>query len=118
MKQVGWMTAGCLGSWAIVSSLAGRPAELFLGMAGPLVAATATWLAVERAQRQDAARVTRVLMAAFGLKMLFFGGYVVAVSRVPEVDLAFFGVAFFFYFVVLYVVQAVLLRGLTVPHTS
>ena len=118
MKQVGWMAAGCLGSWAIASSVAGRPTELFLGMAGPLVVAAATWLAVERAQRHGAARVTRVLMSAFALKMLFFGGYVVAVSRVPQVDLAFFGGAFFVYFVVLYVVQAILLRGLTMPQAS
>jgi hypothetical protein len=118
MKQVGWMAAGCIGSWLIASSLTGRPTELFLAMAGPLLAAAATWIAVERTQRQNAAGVSRVLMSAFALKMLLFGGYVVAVSRVPGVDLAFFGAAFFVYFVVLYVVQAILLRGLTVPQAS
>jgi len=118
MKQVVWMAAGCVGSWLVAAALLDRSTELLLGMAGPLVAAAGTWIAVERAHRQDPARVTRLMMAAFGLKMLFFGAYVVAVSRVPGLDLVAFGAAFFVYFVVLYVVQAFLLRGLTVPQAS
>jgi hypothetical protein len=118
MKQVVWMTAGCLVSGLVAIGVAGRPVELLLGMAGPLAAAAGTWLLVERAQRQDPSSVTRILMTAFAVKMLFFGVYVVAVSRVPQLDLAAFGAAFFVYFVVLYIVQAVLLRGLTVPRTT
>lgn len=118
MKQVLWMAAGCVGSWIVAAALLGRPAETLLGMLGPLVAAAGTWLVVERTHRLDPARLTRVLMTAFGLKMLFFGLYVVAVSRVAGIDLATFGVAFFVYFVVLYVVQAFLLRGLTAPRVS
>jgi uncharacterized membrane protein YozB (DUF420 family) len=118
MKQVVWMAAGSLGSWLVAAAVTGYSSEVFLGMAGPLVAAAATWLLVERTQRADPSKVTRVLMTAFAAKMLFFGGYVLAVSRVPQLDLAAFGVAFFVYFVVLYVVQAVLLRGLTVPQAS
>jgi hypothetical protein len=118
MKQVVWMVAGCLGSWLVATSVVGRPLALLLGMAAPLVAVAATWLLVERAQRQDPAKVTRVLMAGFAAKMLFFGVYVVAISRVPRIDLAAFGAAFFVCFVVLYVVQAFLLRGLNAPQAS
>jgi hypothetical protein len=118
MKQVVWMAAGSLGSWLVAAAVAGFWSEVFLGMAGPLVAAAATWLLVEHTHRQDPSKVARVLMTAFAAKMLFFGVYVVAVSRVPAVDLAAFGVAFLVYFVVLYVVQAILLRGLTVPQAS
>ena len=45
-------------------------------------------------------------------KVLFFGAYVVAVSRVPGLDLVTFGASFFVYFVALYIVQAFLIRGL------
>ena len=118
MKQVGWMAAGCLGSWIIATALLGTRTEILLGMIGPLVAAAGTWLAIEGTARRDPARVTRVLMAAFGLKLLFFGAYVVGISRVPGIDLATFAVAFFVYFVVLYIVQAFLVRGLTAPRPS
>jgi uncharacterized membrane protein YozB (DUF420 family) len=118
MKQVVWMAAGSLGGWLVAAAVTGFSSEVFLGMAGPLVAAAATWLLVERTQRQDPSKVTRALMTAFAAKMLFFGVYVVAVSRVPQLNLAAFGAAFLVYFVVLYVVQAFLLRGLTVPQAS
>ncbi len=118
MKQIGWMAAGCLGSWIIATAFLGVRIEVLLGMIGPLVAAVGTCLAVQRAARRDPARVTRVLMAAFGLKLLFFGAYVVGVSRMPGIDLATFAVAFFAYFAVLYVVQAFLVRGLTAPRPS
>lgn len=118
MKQVVWMAAGSLGSWLIAAVVAGFSSEVFLGMAGPLVASAATWLFVDSTHRQDPSKVARVLMAAFAAKMLFFGAYVVLVMRVPGLDLTAFAVAFLVYFVVLYVVQAVLLRGLTVPQAS
>ena len=118
MKQVVWMAAGCIGSWLIAAALFSRSSEVFFGMAGPLVAAVATWVLVDRTHRQDPSRVTGLLMTAFALKMLFFGLYVVAVSRVPGLDLRVFGVSFFVYFVVLYVVQAFLLRGLTATQAS
>ena len=118
MKQAGWMSAGCLGSWLIAAGIAGYSTELVLGMVGPLVAAIATWLLVERTHRQDPSKVTGLLMTAFAVKMLFFGAYVVAISRVPQLNVVAFGAAFFSYFVVLYIVQAFLLRGLTVRHTA
>jgi hypothetical protein len=118
MKQVVWMAVGCLASWLAATALVDHWNELLLGMTGPLVAAGATWLVIERANRQGPAQVTRRLVAAFGIKMLFFGVYVVAVSRVPGLDLVVFAVAFFAYFVALYGVQALLLRGLTAGQAS
>lgn len=118
MKQVTWMAAGCVGSWLVAALLFNRASELFLGMIGPLVAAAATWIAIDRAQRQDPSRVTRLLMGALMAKVLFFGAFVVGVSRVPGLDLGTFGAAFFVYFVALYIVQAFLIRGLGVPQTS
>lgn len=118
MKQVVWMVAGCLVSWLAATAIVDHRSELLLGMIGPLLAAGATWLVVERASRQGPEQVTRRLVAAFGIKMLFFGVYVVLVSRVPDLNLVMFVVAFFAYFVALYAVQALLLRGLTAGQAS
>ena len=118
MRQVMWMVAGCVGSWLAAAVIADRATETLLGMLGPLAAAAATWLVVERTHHRAPAQVTRVLTTAFGVKMLFFGLYVVGVTRLPGIDLAAFGVAFFAYFITLYAVQAILLRGLTAPQIS
>jgi len=118
MKQIMWMAAGCVGSWLVAALFFDRTSELFLGMVGPLLASAATWLAIDRTQRRNPSGVTRVLMGALMAKVLFFGAYVVAVSRVPGIDLGTFGAAFFVYFLALYIVQAFLIRGLGVPQAS
>jgi hypothetical protein len=118
MKQVVWMAAGCVGSWLVAAVLFDRTSELFLGMIGPLVAAAATWMAIERTQRHNPSGVTRLLMGALMAKVLFFGAYVVGVSRVPGIDLPTFAASFFVYFVALYIAQAFLIRGLGVPQAS
>ena len=46
MKQGVWMAAGSLGSWLVAAAVAGHAFEVFLGMAGPLVAAAGTWILV------------------------------------------------------------------------
>lgn len=113
MKQVTLMIGGCLATW-LAATLAGGPAvAIFFGMLGPLVAVGATWLLVERAHRLDPARVGPLLMSAFAVKLVFFGVYVLAVTRLPGVDAAPFAVSFVGYFIALYIVQAVLIRGLS-----
>jgi len=118
MKQVFWMTAGCVAGWLTAAALTDRSVEAFFGMAGPLAAAVATWLTVERTWRRDPVQVTRLLIGALFVKMLFFGVYVVAISRVPGIDLAAFAVAFAVFFVALYAAQAFLLRRLTTVQPS
>ena len=118
MKQVTWMAAGCVGSWLVAAMLFERTSELFLGMIGPLATSAATWVAIERTHRRTPAQVTGLMMGAMMAKLLFFGAYVVAVSRVPGIDLQAFGISFFVYFVALYIVQAFLIRDLGVPQAS
>jgi hypothetical protein len=118
MKQVMWMVAGCVGSWLVAATLFGRTSELFLGMIGPLLTSAATWAAIERTHRRAPAQVTGLMMGALMAKLLFFGAYVVVVSRVPGIDLPTFGASFFVYFVALYIAQAFLIRGLGVPQAS
>jgi hypothetical protein len=108
-----WMTLGCLASWFVARLV--RPdlgAEVFFGMLGPLVAVAGTWLLVERASRMNPAGVTSVMMAAFLVKMVFFGAYVAAVVTWWEVERTPFIVSFTGYFVTLYAAEALLLRRL------
>ena len=118
MKQVVWMTAGSVAGWMAAVAVAGYATEVFLGMLGPLLAACATWLVVARAHRRDPSRVTAVLMAAFAVKVLFFGAYVVLAMRLGQLELTPFTAAFAVYFVSLYVVQAMLVQGLAAPQAS
>lgn len=118
MKQVLWMAAACVSSWLVAASVTDRPTETFLGMAGPLTAAAGTWLAVERTWRRDPVRVTRLLMAALFIKLVFFGLYTVAVSQIDGLDLGTYGIAFLIYFAGLFAYQGLLLRGLVAPQAS
>jgi hypothetical protein len=118
MKQVAWMTAGCVGSGVLAALVIRRPVELLFGMLGPLVATSATWLAVTRAQRRNPAGLTSLLVGAFAAKLVFFAAYVVVVNRLWPMDLTVFGAAFTVYFMALYVVQAVLMRGLAPAQAS
>lgn len=118
MKQIVWMAAGCIGSWLVATLLMGQARELFLGMLGPLVASTGTWMALIRAYRQDPSRVTGVLMRAFGAKMVFFSVYVLIAARVGSLDVVPFVASFAVYFIGLQVVMAAFVRGLTVPQAS
>ena len=118
MKQVIWMTAACAASGRLAAGLTDRPVEILLGMAGPLVAAAATWLAVERTWRIDPSRVTRLLMGALFAKLLFFGVYTVAVAQIGGIDLATYAIAFLAYFAGLYAVQGLLLHRLSAPRTA
>jgi hypothetical protein len=103
-------------SWLVVSVMTGRRQhpEVLFGMAGPLMAACATWLAVHLAHRTAPERLTAVMIAGFGVKMLFFGGYVVGMLRWIELRPVPFVVSFTAYFIGLYAMEALFLRRLTV----
>jgi len=113
MRQLLPTVAACLLSWGVVSLAGGDPKEVFFGMLGPLVAVVGTWIVATRTHRLDPARVGPVLMAAFGVKMLFFGGYVVFVTKWLDVEGLTFVASFVSYFIALYGVQALLVRRLT-----
>jgi len=106
-------TAVCLLTWAAAWAFSpGHSSAVLYGMIGPLVAVTATWVAVERAARVNPAATTGVMMAAFALKMVFFAAYVVAVVLATGVDRVVFGASFAGYFIGLYALEAAMLRRL------
>jgi hypothetical protein len=113
MKQLFPILAACLVSWAAVTLSGGSPVAVFFGMVGPLVAVGATWLAAEHVHRRNPAGVSSVLMAAFGLKVLFFGAYIAIITKLLDIDMMAFMASFVIYFIALYIVQAVLVRRLT-----
>jgi len=111
---------GSLASLVIVAMLVAPDlrADVAWGMLGPLVAVTATWVAIEQTHRRNPGRVMGVLMQAFIVKVLFFGAYVVVMFRVVGVRMVPFVVSFTSYFLVLYLVEAVLLQRLSGGRAS
>lgn len=114
MRQVAWMAAGSLGAWAMatVATRGTAGPELLLGMLAPLVVASVSWLLVERVYARDAAALTGVMVAAFGFKLVFFGGYVAVMLRVVGLRPVPFTVSFSSYFIALHMVEALFLRRL------
>jgi hypothetical protein len=107
------MIGGSLAAWAAVTLAggAGLNPELAIGMAGPLTAASATWVAVERTHAAAPVKVTGVLIAGFAAKMLFFGALVVMVGAFG-LRLRPFVVSFAVFFIAMHVLEAFFLRRL------
>lgn len=107
------MIGGSVASWALVTlaGASGLNPELALGMAGPLLSAVLTWLAVERTQAVAPARVTGVLIAGFIAKMVFFGAYLGLVAALG-LRLRVFVVSFAVYFIALHAIEAGYFRRL------
>jgi hypothetical protein len=114
MTSAAWMAAASVVSWLAAAAALGPRVggDVFAGMLGPLVAASASWLVVERTFRHDPARVTGLMMAAFLAKMMFFGAYVAAALKLLALDPVPFVVSFTTYFIALYLAEALLLRRL------
>ena len=120
MTRAAAIVIAALASLGVVAMLVAPEvrADVAWGMLGPLVAVTATWVAIEQTHRRDPGRVMGVLMQAFIIKVLFFGAFVVVMFRVVGVRTTPFVVSFTSYFLVLYLVEAVLLQRLSVRRPS
>jgi hypothetical protein len=114
MIPAAWMTLASVASWAAVTIVAAEPLnpELFWGMLGPLFSAVVTWVAVARTHRLAPERVTGVLMAGFGAKLVFFGAYLAVMIRVVELRMVPFAASFVGYVIGLYVMEALFLKRL------
>ena len=114
MKPVWWMAGASLLSWLATTALVDRRTgvEIFFGMLGPLAAASGTWVVTERACRRSPERVTSLMIAGFGTKILFFGAYVAVMLRGLSVRPIPFVTSFTVYFVALYATEAFCLRRL------
>jgi hypothetical protein len=114
MNVVVWMVAGCALS-SIAATLIvdrARGMEVVMGMFGPLLVATASWIVAERTWRREPARLTGVLITAFAGKLVFFAAYVAFMLSVLSLRPVPFVASFTTYFIALHVVEAVSLKRL------
>jgi hypothetical protein len=114
MKPVVIMILASVVTWAIVAAVL-KPQtsiEVLFGMLGPLAAVSATWLIVEWGYRQRPTELTSLMMVAFLLKMIFFGGYVAIMLRVAGFRTIPFVASFTSYFIALYVMEALYMKRL------
>ena len=113
MKSLAWMAGLSLVAWlAITGVRSDANPEAFFGMVGPLLAACATWIAVERMHALAPERVMSVMLTAFMAKMMFFGVYVAGMLRGLELRRTPFVVSFTIFFVALYAMEALFLKRL------
>ena len=83
-----------------------------LGMVGPLIVAWASWVLAERTWRRHPERLTSVMIAAFGGKMVFFAAYVALMLSVLSLRPIPFIASFTLSFIALHVAEAVALHRL------
>jgi hypothetical protein len=114
MKPVAWMVAAGGAAWILVTAtLADRAnPEAAWGIAGPLTVAVVSWMAYIRAHHAAPERLTRVMITAFALKLMFFSVYVTAALRVLDLRPAPFAMSFTSAFIALHAMEAFSLRRL------
>lgn len=114
MAQVWWMIGPSLGSWLLLAPWVEWHVAwaALLGMIGPLVMAIGSWLVTDVTFRRNPARVTTVMMTAFGVKMLFVGVYVAVAVRMTAIQPLPFISSFTVYFIALYAIEALFLKRL------
>lgn len=114
MTAIGWMVVASVASALAAVALFGAAVgpEILAGMLGPLVAASTSWRFAEHTFKRRPEELTAAMMKAFAGKLVFFGAYVaVAVTALPLRPVPFV-VSFTSYFIVLYLIEALLLRRL------
>ena len=114
MKTVRWMVAG-----SVVSAMAATlllqertGLEVVLGMFGPLLVASGSWVLAERVWQREPERLTAVMITAFAGKLVFFGAYVAFMLSVLSLRPVPFVASFTGYFIALHFVEALALRRL------
>jgi hypothetical protein len=115
MRAAAWITVASIASAIAAAVVAGWRAtapEVLLGMFGPLTAVTVSWVLTERIYAREPARLTGVLIGAFGAKMVFFGGYVAVMLMAAGMRPGPFVASFTSYFIALYLTEALLMRRL------
>src|SRR5438270_13169222 len=86
--------------------------DVLLGMVGPLLMASGSWVLTERTYRERPHALTGVMIAAFAFKLVFFGVYVAVMLRVVGLRPIPFVGSFTGYVAGLYLMEALYLRRL------
>ena len=109
-----WMTGASVATWIAATALVGARfgIDILGGMIGPLFAACATWALAERTYRSAPERLTSLMIAGFGAKVVFFGAYVTVMVRGLGLTPAPFAASFTGYFVALLLTEALAMQKL------
>ena len=101
-------------SWLAVAAVPGVDSDLevLLGMVAPLAGAIVTWVLVARTYVSRPERLTPLMVAAFGGKLVFFGAYVTVMLGVLSLRPLPFVVSFTTYFIALHLFEAMCLQRL------
>jgi len=112
MKPVAVMVAAGVGSCLAAALLvdARTRVEVLFGMVGPLAVAVGSWVLAARTYARNPQALTSVLIAAFAVKVVFFGAYVVVMLKLLLLRPVPFVASFVSYFVGLYLMEALYLR--------
>lgn len=112
MRRALWFAAASLLA-CLAATLLGSPGlEVLFGMVGPLAVTAASWVLAERTYRQNPERLTSVMVAAFGAKMVFFGAYVAVMLKLLSLRPVPFMLSFTAYFIALHLAEAFSLKRL------
>ena len=114
MKAVVAMAAASIASVLVVGILVDPRARLavLLGMLGPLLIASGSWVLTERTYRERPQALMSVMVAAFAFKLVFFGAYVAVMIRVVALRPVPFIASFTGYLAGLWLLEALYLRRL------
>jgi hypothetical protein len=111
MKPLWWMAGLCVASAVIATSLIGG-SEIWLGMFAPLAAVIGSWVFMAHTYNRHPERLTSVMIAAFGGKLVLFGAYVAVAIGVFHVRAVPFAASFAAYFIALHMAEALCLQRL------
>ena len=114
MNAAVWMAGATALVWLAAAPFldARTRVEVLLGMLGPALVASGSWVLTERTYRRRPAAVTSVMIASFAFKVIFFGAYVVVMLRLLTFRPVPFVVSFAGSLAGLYLMEALYLRRL------
>ena len=114
MNAAVWMAGATAAVWLLAAPFLDSRArtEMFFGMLGPVLVASASWVLTERTYRQRPAALTSVMIASFAFKVIFFGAYVAVMLRVLTLRPVPFVLSFAGSLAGLYLMEALYLRRL------
>ena len=114
MRPAWWMVGAAVLSWLVVAAIPDVDSdwEVLLGMLAPLAGAVGTWVLVARTYPSQPERLTSLMVAAFGAKLVFFGAYVTVMLKVLALRPLPFVISFTTYFIALHMFEALCLQRL------
>ena len=114
MRPAWWMVGAAVLSWLAVAAIPDVDSdwEVLLGMLAPLAGAVGTWVLVARTYPSQPERLTSLMVAAFGAKLVFFGAYVTVMLKVLAIRPLPFVISFTTYFIALHMFEALCLQRL------